>query len=286
MGYLAMAATVLVWAAFALSARVSEASALAFADIALIRAVVPTLVFLPFLPARLPMIRRAGLGNCAVIAIGAGLPFFWLAVRGGAVTSAAHVSALIAGTVPGSVALLIWLRDGTRPTPLGAGALGLILVGVALIVGPIAGATALGGAVTLLLASLCWGAFTLAVKRSGLDPLGCALVIALPSTLGMGVLMATGLARSNWGSFTLEEAMPFILVQGLCVSVLALLTYAFAIAQLGSGRCAVLGSVTPALAALMAVPVLGEPLDLPTGLAICVICAGVCLSARAGRAGG
>ncbi|WP_424969693.1 DMT family transporter [Dinoroseobacter sp. S76] len=283
MGYLAMTATVFVWAAFALSTRMSDGAALAFADIALIRSLVPTLVFLPFLPARMGMIRRAGLRNCAIIAVGAGLPFFWLAVAGAAATSAAHVAALVAGTVPVSVALLLWLRHGERPSALGSLALVLILGGVALMVGPISGQAVIGGVAALLLASLCWGAFTLAVKRSGLDPLGCALVISLPSTVAIGVLLATGLAPTHWGAFTLAEAMPFILVQGILVSVLAVATYAFAIARLGSARCAALGSATPALAALMAIPVLQEQPDLGTWIAICVICIGVALSARASR---
>lgn len=280
LGYLAMVATVCVWAAFALSTRMSDNAALAFADIALIRSLVPTVVFLPFLPARLGMIRRAGFQSCAVIAVGAGLPFFWLAMIGAAATSAAHVAALVAGTVPVSVAVLLWLRRGLRPTSTGGAALALILLGVGLMVGPVGGAGALGGVAALLLASLCWGAFTLAVRRSGLDPVGCALVISLPSTALLSGLMATGLAPSNWGAFSLKQAMPFVLVQGVCVSVLAVATYAFAIGRLGAARCAALGSVTPAVAALMAIPVLQEQPHPAIWFAICIICVGVCLSAR------
>lgn len=283
MGYLAMAATVFVWAAFALSTRMSTGASLAFADIALIRSLVPTLVFLPFLPARMGMIQRAGLRNCAIIAVGAGLPFFWLAVTGAAATSAAHVAALVAGTVPVSVALLLCLRHGLRPSAGGGVAHVLILAGVVLMAGPIDGLAGVSGVGALLLASLCWGSFTLALKRSGLDPMGCALVISLPSTVAIGGLLATGLAQTNWGAFTLVEAMPFIIVQGVLVSVLAVASYAFAVARLGSARCAALGSATPALAALMAIPVLQEQPDLGSWIAICVICLGVALSACAAR---
>ena len=39
------------------------------------------------------------------------------------------------------------------------------------------------GVALLLSASLLWGCYTLGLRGSGLDPIGCALVLALPSTL-------------------------------------------------------------------------------------------------------
>ncbi|MFW2589851.1 DMT family transporter [Sagittula sp. SSi028] len=274
-GIAAMALTVLIWAAFALTTRATAASPLAFGDVALARALVPGLVFLPFLPARLKMIRRAGWRCCAVIAVGAGIPFFALAVTGGALTSAAHVAALIAGMAPVGVAILMRLLTGTSPSRRGMLALCVITGGALLLIVAQGQALPWQGAAALLCASLFWAAYTIAMRVSGLDPVGCALVIALPSSALMLGLVATGTVPTNWGQYSLIQALPFVLVQGLGVGVIASVTYGFAIMRLGAERCATMGAAAPALAALMAIPLLSEPLSLVTLAGIVLIGAGV-----------
>lgn len=283
-GLAAMLVTVLIWACFALSTRATSAAVLGFGDVAMIRALVPTLVFLPFLPARLGMIRQAGVLRCGVIATGAGIPFFMLAVGGGAVTSAAHVAALIAGMAPVFVALLHWGLTRRLPSRRGGWALLVITGGAALLIASQAvtegKAPDAGGVLMLLCASLFWSAFTTAVRGSGLDPLGSALVIAVPSSALIGLLLLSGAVSSQWGTYGIREAAPFVLIQGVGVGVVATLTYAFAIARLGPDRCATIGAAAPALAALLAVPLLNEPLQLMAGLAILAIATGVILFNR------
>ena len=272
-GGLAMAVTVLIWSGFALSVRSAHGSALAFGDVALIRAGVAALVFLPFLPARIGRIRRAGLPRLGLIATGAGLPFLWLATAGGAMTSAAHVGALIAGTVPVSVALLAARWPGRRK----AAALAMILAGAALLVWAQGGLSAgtVPGAGLLLLASLLWAGYTLALKDSGLDPVSVALVVAVPTALAALAGMATGLMPTHLGQFTFRDAAPFLLVQGLGVGVVSTLSYAFALSRLGAAQAATLGSLSPALTALLAVPLLGEALAPLAATAVALVCVGV-----------
>lgn len=279
-GYVAMAITVLVWAGFALTARSGGQSALSFGDIAFIRAVVPTLIFLPFIPSRMPAIRRAGLWNCGLIAVGAGLPFFWLAVAGGAVTSAMHVGTVISGTVPVFVTALMWALSGIRPSKRGVMALVLIVSGVVLLASAKGGDVALSGILTLLCASMCWAVYTISMKRSGLDPVSCAIVIAVPSSIVICAMMLTGLLVTNWGSYPISQTVPYVLVQGFGVGVIASLTYAFANSRLGAKKSATLGSMTPVLTAILAVPILGEALGLSSIISIAAICSGVLLFNR------
>jgi drug/metabolite transporter (DMT)-like permease len=281
-GYAAIVVTVLVWAGFALSTRAAAASQLTIGDVAIIRSGIPALVFLPFLPKRIGMLRRLPLRNWAMIGIGAGAPFFWLAAFGGVQTSATHVSALIAGTVPVSVAVLSWLMYRERPKPSVVVALALILLGVAALIAA-SGSLAAGsvaGMAMLLGASLFWATYTLGVRGSGLDPVGCALVLALPSALVLPPLLATGVLPSNLAHVSLHDALPFILAQGVGAGLVATLTYAIAIARLGAAKAATIGSLAPALAAVMAVPLLGEALSIGTALAVMLICAGVMLANR------
>ena len=277
-GYLAIAVTVLVWAGFALSTRAASGAQLTFGDVALIRSGIPALFFLPFLPKRIAVLRQLPAHRWLMIAAGA--PFFWLAAMGGAQTSATHVGALIAGTTPVSVAVLTWVIYRQRPAVLLP--LGIILVGVAALIGASGNLAAgsLTGVALLLSASLFWGCYTLGLRGSGLDPIGCALVLALPSTLVLLPLLATGVLPSNLTQVRLAEAMPFILAQGVGVGLVSSLTYAIAIARLGVAKCAAIGSLAPAIAAVLAVPLLHEALTLGTILAVLIICAGVMLANR------
>ena len=279
-GYLAIAVTVLVWAGFALSTRAASGAQLTFGDVALIRSGIPALFFLPFLPKRIAVLRQLPARRWLMIAAGAGLPFFWLAAMGGAQTSATHVGALIAGTTPVSVAVLTWVIYRQRPAVLLP--LGIILVGVAALIGASGNLAAgsLTGVALLLSASLFWGCYTLGLRGSGLDPIGCALVLALPSTLVLLPLLATGVLPSNLTQVRLAEAMPFILAQGVGVGLVSSLTYAIAIARLGVAKCAAIGSLAPAIAAVLAVPLLHEALTPGTILAVLIICAGVMLANR------
>lgn len=279
-GYLAIAVTVLVWAGFALSTRAASGAQLTIGDVALIRSGIPALFFLPFLPKRIAVLRQLPARRWLMIAAGAGLPFFWLAAMGGAQTSATHVGALIAGTTPVSVAVLTWVIYRQRPAVLLP--LGIILVGVAALIGASGNLAAgsLTGVALLLSASLLWGCYTLGLRGSGLDPIGCALVLALPSTLVLLPLLATGGLPSNLTQVRLAEAMPFILAQGIGVGLVSSLTYAIAIARLGVAKCAAIGSLAPAIAAVLAVPLLHEALTFGTILAVLTICAGVMLANR------
>lgn len=282
-GYAAITVAVTIWAGFALSIRAMGASGLTTADVALIRYGTPALLLAPFIPSRLAMLRRVGLTDALMVFAGAGLPFFWIAAAGGAATSTAHVSALIAGTVPISVALVGFLLSGTRIPLRRMGGLAVIVAGVAVLgfAQSQTGHGSLGWGVTLLLtASLLWGAYTIGLRRTGLDAIGCTLLVTLPSFVILSVLFACGLVDTRFGSFGLHQAMPFLLVQGLGVGVISTLSYATAIARLGPARSAVIGSLAPVLASLGAVPLLGEILTPAIALGVGAITLGVVLANR------
>lgn len=282
LGYAAIAVAVTIWAGFALSIRGIGASVLAPADVALIRFGVPVLVLAPLLPSRIAALRRVRPFDAALIAAGAGLPFFFLASMGGALTSAAHVGALIAGTTPLSVALLLRVVERRRITPGLGRALALISGGVVLLVagqGALDGAV-LAGAGLLLCASLLWGAYTLGLRRAGLDPVGCTLLLGLPSLALLLVLIGAGAVETRIAQAPLSEILPFVAVQGFGVGVLASLAYAAAISRLGPARCAAIGSLAPALAALGAVPLLGEALTPIVVAGIALVTFGVFRATR------
>jgi drug/metabolite transporter (DMT)-like permease len=272
LGWVALLLTLLVWAGFSLSIRFIGQSVLTPGDVALIRFLVPGLVLLPFLPSRLAALRRLSLAHWLMMGIGAGLPFFLLAAAGGRLTSAAHVSALVAGTTPVSFALLGW---ALWRQPLGrtrAYGLAGIVAGVALLLAGLGGlhSSLLGGAVLLLGASLLWGLYTHGLRNAGLDPLACVMVVTYPSLCVLLPLLVTGVLDSHVLQAAPNQLLLFLLVQGLGVGLLSTLGYALAIRLLGPMRCATVGALAPVLVTLLAIPLLGEQ---PGWLACCGVLA-------------
>lgn len=281
-GWIALVATVLIWASFALSIRAVGATSLTSGDAALIRFLVPALAMLPFLRSRFAALRLMRASHALMIAAGGGLPFFLLAVAGGRLTTAAHVSALIAGTVPLSVAILGFALYRTRLGLWRAMALGLIIGGILLLV---AGLDAfridmVGGAALLLVASLLWGLYTLGLRHARIDPIACVMLVTYPSLVSVVLLMTTGAMDSNLAQASLGDVAIFAVIQGVCVGFGSVLAYSIAVRRLGAMRCATVGALAPVLAALLAVPLLGE-IPSPLSLAgVAVVTAGVLLSNR------
>ncbi|HEV7308018.1 DMT family transporter [Ensifer sp.] len=281
-GYLVLFVVVFVWAGFALSMRFIGASPLATADVALIRFAIPIVALLPAIPQRLVVFRRVRPRDAALVLLG-GVPFFFVVSEGAKATSAAHVGALVAGTTPLSVALLMLALERTRVPKKRWLPLGLILAGV---IGIVAGqqqamtAEMLRGVGLLLVASLIWGAYTIGLRRTGLDAIANGLLLSIGSLVILLPLILTGAVDSHIGQFSWHQALPFILVQGLGVGLVSTIGYAFAISKLGTARSATLGSLAPALASLLAIPILGEPLTVATAIGVAVITTGVFLANR------
>jgi drug/metabolite transporter (DMT)-like permease len=130
------------------------------------------------------------------------------------------------------------------------------------------------GAGLLLLASLLWGSYTLGLRRTGLDAIGCTLLLSLPSLAFLVIAILTGAVETHIGQFSLAQAAPFLLVQGLGVGVVASLAYAFAIARLGPARSAVIGSSPRRSPAFLAAAA-GRGTDAAILIGVAAITAGV-----------
>ena len=281
-GYVVLSIVVLVWAGFALTMRAIGASPLATADVAVIRFAIPIIALLPAIPQRLSALRKVEPRDAALVLLG-GVPFFFIVSEGAKTTSAAYVGALVAGTTPLSVALLAFLLERKGVARKRWLPLGLILAGV---IGIVAGQQhavtieTLRGVGLLLIASLIWGAYTIGLRRTGVDAISNGLLLSIGSLVILAPLLLTGAVTTHVGQISWHQALPFILVQGLGVGLVSTVGYAFAISRLGAARSATLGSLAPALASLLAIPILGEALALATAIGILVTTTGVILANR------
>src|SRR5262249_54037271 len=126
-------------------------------------------------------------------------------------------------------------------------------------------------------AALMWPVFTVIMRRADLDPLHAAALVSVGS---LAIYLPFYLA---WHGATLAQVPPAELAvqaifQGLLVTIVSLVLYGRAVAILGASGGAAFGALVPALAALIAIPLLGEWLSATDWLAIVLISAGVYLT--------
>lgn len=279
-GVLAMLATLLIWVGFLLSLRAEGQSALTPSDLALMRFGLPALLFLPLLLRRRAQLAAIRWGYVAMILLG-GLPFFYLVSLGCGYAPAAHAGALVPGTAPlfvTGLAVLLFKEPLPRRRLLG---LGVILLGVLVLLGSALLELQQGywrGHLAFLGASLLWACYTLGLRVVGLGALEATALLCSGSLLGLGLLLSLGLVESHLSTVPWEQLWPFLLAQGLGAGIIGGFTYGVAIRQLGAEKTAALGSFTPALAALAAMPLLGEQLSLSGLVAVLVIMLGVALA--------
>ncbi|MFI8259697.1 MULTISPECIES: DMT family transporter [unclassified Streptomyces] len=285
-GSVALAVTVLIWAAFALSARALSSSSLLPADAALLRFGVPLLVLAPALWRRRRRMAAVRPATALKIACGAGVPFFLAAMYGGSLTSAAFVGSIVPGMVPLFVSALMVAAGKGLPRGTQAAGLGLIAVGVIALVWrhvvPL-NTQVLAGAGILLVASGLWALYTVGLKEVDLDPVGSIGLLCLPSFAVMALLVLTGVLPTGLASAAGSDIALFLVVQGLGVGLCAGLLYAFAIRSLGAERSSTVGSLSPVAVVLLAIPLLGEKPTAAVLVGVPLITAGVALANRRPR---
>ncbi|WP_372881124.1 DMT family transporter [Psychromonas sp.] len=281
-GYLAMTAVLFIWSGFSLTVRAINGSSLTMADVALIRFAIPVLLLLPMLPSRLKKIKRIRLSDLFLVMLG-GLPFFFFAALGAKTAPTAYMGSILAGTPPFFVAILTCCCYRQVISKKQLFTLTLIMSGVMVMIlgqSEEISADILRGVAFLFCGSFVWAGFTLGIRRAGIDAISITIILSISSFFIILALMASGLMTSNFGSFSLSEALPFILVQGLGAGFIAIIGYSYAVHHLGPAKSSVIGSLSPGVTALLAVPVFNEPLSMAILIGISLTTLGVILSNR------
>lgn len=265
-----------IWAFWIILTRLSVTTEFTPGDIVFLRYSIIAIFTLPLLWHRRGQLRRAKAGHYAVMILGAGAPYMLVAATSMQHAPVAHIGVLMPGTMPLFVALFSMLLYGERLSRWRLAGLGIIICGDIAVGGFSIFhilANDLGhawvGYLLMLLAAALWAGFTIAQRRSGLDPWMATAVIGMGSFLGFApyYLAADGLAVFGR---PLAAIAFHGLYQGVGAGILALGAFNIAIQHLGPQRAATFSSLVPALAALLAIPLLGEFPDL-------VACAGVAL---------
>ncbi len=284
--------TVLIWTGFIVIARASASRGLLPLDIALARIVGASTVLLPWAwwlmrPARqrgektgsllglspLPLVQTVRAGFFG------GLLYAVLAYSGFFFAPAAHASVLLPGSLPLWTTLLAWfvLREkvsSARAMGLGFIVLGDLLVGGLSLLRAFEGGDVWKGDVMFMCAACSWAAYSVTVRRFGLDAVRATMAITafafvffVPAYL---VLIGLGILPTHLNQAPGSEILFQAAFQGVGSVVISGITFTQMVRHFGPVRSTMITALVPGLSALGAVWFLGEPMhwNLLAGLAL------------------
>jgi drug/metabolite transporter (DMT)-like permease len=270
-------AAVSIWAAFIVVARLGLRTSLTPWDIAAIRFAVSGSLLLPYVIRKGLALERLGWTGLAAVVAGCGAPMVLLANAGLLFAPAAHAGALFPGVTPLMVAILAaaLLREAfTSRKRIGCTLIVMGVIGIVWGAGGTIGAPQNIGHLLFLSAGLAWACYTVAMRRARLDGLhaaGLAAATSLALYLPIYVYFA---GTSVFKAALLDIALQAI-VQGVLTGIVALLLYGRMVSILGATSGAGFLALTPAMTALMGIPILGELPSAIDWMAIVVISIGV-----------
>lgn len=211
-----------------------------------------------------------------------GVPFVLLVALGLQLTSAAQAASIAPTLMPVFAGLFAWafLREKQGRTRwLGYGAIVAGLVCLVMAGAAVHGAPSTAGLGALVLAAAMWAIYTLLFRRSGLTPIQSAALICIWSAvLFLPAYFFLGLSRfglTSTGEIALQAGY-----QGVLMSCVAIVTFNRAVSLLGSAAATAIIALLPAVASILAIPVLGEVPTPIESVGIAVIVIGVLLAAK------
>ena len=284
--------TVLIWTGFIVIARASASRGLLPLDIALARILGASAVLLPWAWWLMRSARQRGeqvgslfglsplpWGQTVRAGFFGGLLYAVLAYSGFFFAPAAHASVLMPGSLPLWTTLLAWLvlREkipNSRVLGLGFIVVGDLLVGGVSLLKAFDGGDVWKGDLLFMSAALCWSAYSVTVRRYGLDAVRATMAITafafvffVPAyaLLTITGVLPTHLPQAPWSEILFQTAF-----QGVGSVVISGITFTQMVRHYGPVRSTMITALVPGLSALGAVWFLGEPMhwNLLAGLAL------------------
>ena len=192
---------------------------------------------------------------------------------------AAHASVLMPGSLPLWTTLLMWLflREQigiNRAIGLGLIILGDVLVGGASLLKAFEGGDVWIGDLLFVSASISWSAYSVTVRKFGLDAARATMAItafALVSFVPLfALLVFLNILPSHLSQADVSEILFQVAFQGVGSVAISGITFTQMIRSFGPVKSTMITALVPGLSALGAVIILGEPMswNLMVGLAL------------------
>jgi drug/metabolite transporter (DMT)-like permease len=270
-------AAVSIWAGFIVVARFGIRTGLTPWDITAIRFAVSGSLLLPVVIRKGVALERIGWTGLAAVVAGCGAPMVLLANAGLLFAPAAHAGALFPGVTPLMVAILAAVILGeafTAKKKIGCTLIVIGVIGVAWGAGGAIGTIQNIGDLLFLAAGLAWACYTVAMRRARLDGLHAAALAAVAS-LALYLPIYAYFAGASLFKASLSEIALQAVVQGFLTGIIALFLYGRMVSILGATGGAAFLALTPAMTAVMGIPILGELPSAIDWMTIMVISIGV-----------
>ena len=261
-GYLAAAATLVMWTGFSLFSRFAGKSLLTPYDVFALRLSVAALVLLPFAPRFLGKNAWRDKRLWLLASLGS-LLYCLLVYTGFRYAPAAHGAILLSGLQPFLISAIVLIVDGSRPNRMRTAGLTAIAIGIGCAAMPYfsdwSPQTAYGD-LLIFSGSVLWAIYSVLAKRWWYSPWTLTSAVALIPALVYLPIYALWLPK-QLAAAPLELIITQGLYQGIVATILAMFAYLKAIAILGTERAAAFLALVPIATGLLAVPLLGEALS-------------------------
>ncbi|MGB2940720.1 MAG: DMT family transporter [Candidatus Dormiibacterota bacterium] len=188
------------------------------------------------------------------------------------------LTGLMVAAVPLIGAVLAWTTGGERLDVRAIGGLVVGLLGVGLLVGLDVSVTDLpaAGEVVLVATGYAVGPWVIARRLGGVPAMGvvaASLALTAIAYAPVGILLAPRTMPS-------VQVLVSVLILGVVCTALAFVAFFTLIAEIGPVRATVITYVNPAVALLLGVVLLAEPLTMGAAAGFVLILAGSALTAR------
>ncbi|STY94019.1 DMT family transporter [Moraxella bovis] len=265
-GYVCIVLTMLVWGSFSLLARLNASWGILAWDIIAVRFGVSAGLLLPILIYRQ---NTAFLWQpkAVILALFGGVGYSSLVYSAFLLAPVVHGAVFLNGMIPVATALLMLLLLKKRPDHDTKIALILIIITLTLMTALmlIKGLSFGVGDVLFVICACCWAGYGIMLKEWGFSPWQVMCSTAIWSAILYlpiyGVLLYLGVGGLGFGSVSLSHAIIQGAFHSVMVMIFATMTYSLAVERLGAFFAGGLASLAPFISALLAVPLLGEPLN-------------------------
>ncbi len=280
LGAAAAVSVVFFWSGWIVVSRLGVVRSLTVYDIAGLRYGVATILILPWV-----IRNRTWQGltpfRCLILSLTSGVPYALLSYIGLSYAPAAHGGVFMNGCLPIFTAVTGWFWVRSRNSHSQKIGLVVILIGVVLVgyegfISP-GGDKIWLGDLLLTVAIAAFSVFMVATKVWEISP---GQIIFSATITGAVVYVPVWLVglESNLAEAPLNEILLQGIYQGLVPSILGISFLSVAIRHLGANVTSVFMSVVPAVAALVAIPVLGEIPGLPAWIGMITVTGGILLA--------
>ncbi|PUE26328.1 EamA family transporter [Limnohabitans sp. JirII-29] len=301
-GLIAAITTVLIWTSFIVIARASASHNLLPLDIGFLRILGASTVLLPWGWWLMRGPRQTGTATCSFLGLSplpwritaatglfGGLLYAVLAYSGFFYAPALHASVLLPGSLPlwTSLLAMVILKDPiskNRAIGLACIVVGDVLVGGASLLKAFEGGEVWKGDVLFMSAAMCWGMYSVLVRRQGLNAIHATMAITAFACVTFvpiyGVSAWMGWIPSHLATAPLSELWFQAMFQGVGSVAISGITFNMMIRHYGPVRSTMITALVPGLSALGALAVLGEPMQLNVLAGLALVTCGILFGVR------